>query len=417
MPYASGRAFRALGEGLRGIGRTVGTLRRQDEEDRRRREYEDLQTELQYIDRGGGLGPAPDMESMVPGTRPELDFDAPELFPEPAPDGGVGLGMEAADRAEILPAPDFPEPGPLTVSEPDPRFAEVGSGYVEKPGVAEDRARLERGSRITSGVTDLLGDQADPGTARGIGRLMAEGVNPASLMDRPGSDVQWNMVTDAQGNVHQVHPVTGATRPLGITERVPGSDSRPVGVPTYDQAMETLKEQYAIWQTPENGVAPEFQGYAVPLQEMHEMAKAMASGEPVDLSEPVGAPEPDPVIVPEPGFGGFARRLLPGGETGYEIETPDVAAPPDTIPPDTIPDPGASPSGATRPISPDEFQSNLDLLPEPGAQARPSVDPVTDSLRSIVREYQGRVSPARLREIMLDEGYTPEQIDAALGGG
>lgn len=53
-----------------------------------------------------------------------------------------------------------------------------------------------------------------------------------------------------------------------------------------------------------------------------------------------------------------------------------------------------------------------------GARAAPGgSDIVADSLRSIVREFSTKVGEARLREILLDEGYTAEQIAAALRGG
>lgn len=337
MPYASGRLWRTIGQGLSGIGRTIRDNRIEDDlleqrriEDERRRAREDLAQELMFVDRGGGMGVPPPLERMVPGTRPEIEFNAPELIPEP--DIGVGLGRAAADRVGLMPEPAFGSVDTLTIEEPDPRYSRVGPGYVEKPGVAEDRARMERANRISSGVQGLLPD-ASPSSVRGIGQLMAEGVNASHLLQRPTAadrDVEWDTVTDADGNVYQLHPITGATRPTGLTERVPGTTR--VSTPTYDQAMELLRERYAIFETPQGGIAPEFQGYSIPLEDMHQHALAMARGEDVQFPEPTQGPDRDPVIAPEPGFGGFMRRLMPGGETGYQLERPAVGAPDDFVP-------------------------------------------------------------------------------------
>jgi hypothetical protein len=343
MSYASGRAFRTLGEGLQGIGQTVGGLRREREEDERRRAYEDMQEELMFVDRGGGMGPAPQMERTIRGELPEPDLGPASVIPEMP---GPGLSMASVDRAGMLAPPDFGSRDAPTLTEPDPRYAEVGTGHVMKPGVMEDMQRLERGQRISSGVSDVMGPDAPQGTVQGIGRLLAEGVNPTELMPETGGDVNWQRVTDETGAVWQVNPRTGEKRPLGITERVPaGTGPRPGGLPTYRQAIETLTTMFP----------GEFEGESsLSNPELHRMATAMTRGDEVFPEPSIGGPDRGamagyPAASIERVMQNYQRRVGSGAPEAAGAVPEPIASSPDQ--PDTglaLPEPTTRPDSATR---------------------------------------------------------------------
>ena len=121
MSYGKGRAFRTLGEGISGIGRTIATLRRERDEQDRIDRRDRLAEDMLFAERGGGRVPAPTMDRTLVGTLPPPErFDAQRLFPEP---GSMGIS-----DANLLPPPEFGGREPVTLTSPDPRYAQVGEG-------------------------------------------------------------------------------------------------------------------------------------------------------------------------------------------------------------------------------------------------------------------------------------------------
>lgn len=197
MAYSRAGAFSALGQGLRGIGHTVADLRREEEqreieeeERRRTHEYQDFQTEMGLIERGGAMAPAPTVESEVPGTgAPRPEFEAPEFIPEPD---------EGPLSAEAMMGPiefETREPTPLTRSEDHPDFMSVGpegEWHIERPDSREARLEEDRlgrfRDRVAPAVEGLASGQVTPQT-EGFGEsyadLAGQGLDPSGIMPEP----------------------------------------------------------------------------------------------------------------------------------------------------------------------------------------------------------------------------------------
>lgn len=171
--------------------------------------------------------------------------------------------------------------------------------------------------------------------------------------------------------------IADAAGRTGTNGRTPGDG--PIDV---QDALAELDQMYGEFDRSGNLV-----GHRLSERERFDLATRWSEGRlsPNDLPEQEEGPAP----ADTPEEPGFFKKIL-------NRLNPSVDAMGNPTPP--------APSG--------ERNAGGSSSPAPG----PSGDAAVDSIRSIAREYSGKVAPARIREIFLERGYTPEQVDAALGG-
>lgn len=378
MSIARGRAFQDLGQNIFAIGQIAAAASRQraaDEqqaaEDKRRRDREDeaqrmarLEIDTQLVERGGGRGAPPTVSREIPGTAPMPTFEPPSLFG----DRSGGVGVRAPDS--FLAKPPMPEAGPVSVQEPDPRFAPVGEpgfGYVMTPGALQEEQNARELSLETGKQTARLG---------AIGRAYRT-LNPDMSEPEAGA-----MAVLADENV-PASMVPGAGRD-GAPDRE--------RLPTFSQAMDFVREKYADMSQPEGT-------YTVSFDQMRDEALALSRGEEYTPPESTG-PSPDQIRgamqgYPQPRVDAVVRRAMGGGappEPEPEVEAvPEAPAMMNREPLARAKEPQTeAPPAATAPLSDVE------------------VEEIRGMLRGLTRSQQMRA--------LQEEGASPEEIRQILGG-
>ncbi len=184
MAYGRGRAFRALGAGLLGLGGDIASerqrnaaLERQALLDEENRAQTELGNALSLASYGGGLGTAPTQTRTIPAPVEPVRLDT-QLFPEPS--------TELAGARDFMPVPDFGPAPDITIDEPDPRYRQITPGaYIEAPGVAEDRERAAGIDRLTTGMAPFLGPDRDP---REVATALSVGTPEGLIFPEPPED-------------------------------------------------------------------------------------------------------------------------------------------------------------------------------------------------------------------------------------
>lgn len=349
MSYYGGGAFRALGQGVRGIGYGVADRRREEDElarrdleDERRREREDAEMgawragqDAWLAEMGGAPGPPPTVERELPGTGaplPEPDFGEGLFDP---PDDRVGA---AADTI-LGEAPTFERrTEPIRLPEPDDRYMEVGEGFghIERPDLRRARlaeedfersmAHADRvGDRLAGRIGSGLGDIASGRVGRAhddfgptAANLIGEGVDPLQYMP-------WDMNDPATLPAAVRSSQWYLDRGYGPRGEILGEGGQPVraggagqdrGVPSYPQAMQTLQNMYAI--TDDDGYVV---GYSLPMPEMHRLAQEMARGEEVAFPGQGGDAPPSRM---GPAFGGATDPFASFREPETTLPEPSI---------------------------------------------------------------------------------------------
>ncbi len=147
MSFASGRAFRAAGEGLRGIGRILAYEEENEERRRLQREAEERGL-LQYVsERGGDLGAAPNAPPKPIGAPTVGDEWMPPPTSKPSPTSASRFIELPGQRAHFV--------------DPDVAAREEGkAGEISAAAAIGRRRELLRGAR-----PDLTPAQIEAGAA------------------------------------------------------------------------------------------------------------------------------------------------------------------------------------------------------------------------------------------------------------
>ena len=367
MSYARGLAFSRLADSAGTIGQTIQGLRRQKEDDALAREQLDYQRRLQLLDRGGELGPVPQTTTTLGG------FDAPAFIPEP-----TGTAFEQFGEV-----PDFAaEPPPRTISAPDPDFMAVGPGYIERPGVRENRER----DRLAGAYGAVLGPGTDPETARALGTILAAGGATQGLI--PGSRTSPRRTGFTRSGDRNVLVDLDSGEPIREFEPMPSSEPRMTGLPTYAQALEEFKNEYGTWTLGPDGQWS--QTFSLPPERLSAMATARARGERVPSAQEIRTVDAD----------------VPGAMAGYPQSTIDRVSR-QRAEQMGVPEPDMALPGGGRASGPG---------PSAGPP-RPTLSGPSDEEVQTAAQAIAGLPPEQQREILLAEGATPEQLRRFLGGG
>lgn len=201
MGYGSANAFKALGQGIRGIGQIAGETKREREEEERQIEQEHYARkqdrfgkELTMIGMGGGYGDAPSQETAVIGRGAPTE-------------AGSGLGSEGP--ATLSPRmPDLDRDAQVVTGGPydEERYGTGGTGEdryfwtrpewqqrhdAEAVLEAAQRERDRAATSIGQGIAQIsqLSNRSDEGFGTAAGGLISEGVNdPSQYLKGAGDD-------------------------------------------------------------------------------------------------------------------------------------------------------------------------------------------------------------------------------------
>ncbi|MGE0161345.1 MAG: hypothetical protein AB7T31_18265 [Gemmatimonadales bacterium] len=375
MGYASGGGFRTLGAGLRGLGQRYSEIERVRAQDERQRMLDDerraqqaLTEELLFVDRGGGVGPAPTMERTI--GAPMEGLETPDFLPKPRSIGD-----------NLLPPPELGgkfDAG-VTLEAPDPRYQTVGRGHVMKPGVREDQRLLETEAALRSGFRGI--PDMEPGMADALSTLGARGMPIGNLVPDPNARSRDDWLR-ASG----IDPATN--QPFVR----PGVDDR--SRPTYGQALEIVQDMYWVQGSGTEGGPP--LSYQIPEREMIELAqKLSATGDMSilpDLSDPHELRK---------------RANVPRAMAGYSPESiAGVSAQRTSTA--TLPRPG-SPETLPAPSLGDSISAG------PG-QGTMRPDTIATEEVTAIRDRLAGKDPQRQRELLRAAGYSEVEISQVLGG-
>lgn len=384
---------------------TAREVRRQEQQDERRRLIEDVEMDDYLMSRGGGRGAPPkdDVTIRGPADFARPDFDMPEFNP---PNRGVGMpGLELNGGLDF-------QPMDVTLSRQDPRFRSVGPegfGYVMTPDALEDeqaaraRGRDAQDREILAGRLgpiagalasgDLTPDDGEE-FARGVIEFSGTGVDPYSFMPSDDGPRAWAPTTEEEYLRARGRGTDGRSLDPG------GGSGVDRTRPTYDQAVDILTMLYPGEYEGETSLSGE---------ELDRMATAMASGAGTRFlpqEEDGDLPMPDPEIGKVPGARGFFQRLLPGGESGYEMTYPMAEG---------MDDPGMAPSRR-------EFRERAPA--SEGREFAGSPQGVSEADIASIREGLSSFPQRKWREILKEENealppesrLTDEEIDRIVNG-
>lgn len=290
MAYGGARAFQALGSGIKDFGATIGNLRRQREEDNRRRAAEDIQ----LAGMGGGRGPVPTVSREMPIPEPTREFNPPDFGPS------ASYGVQAP--TDFMPEPDLRSTAPrMTEQVQDPQYMAIGDddyGYITRPGFMEQEERSRQQSedaRLRRELTEAVGRAMNDKTTPGDVVLMDEAGIPWEELIPVPEGPDFDPKTDPsiqRGEYWREQGLSVTGQPLDEVEE----EGPPRGKPTFSQAWEELGEMYPGDYGEQPRLSPQLRA---PL------AGAWSGGADIRFPDPgqveMGIELPPDYYIPEPG--------------------------------------------------------------------------------------------------------------------